>query len=120
MRYMNDYDLDHAVSRFTRASTPNRLALALTVRTLAEETDKVSDGWHSWSKPARAADKAMSMIESRTYAENQAQEAEDITDAELVAAMRPIRSFLTRHASVYNPFARELITRQADLELGVR
>lgn len=120
MRYMNDYDLDRAVSRFTQASTPNRLALALTVRELAEQTNMVSDGWAYWTKPTRAADKAMSMIESRTYAEDQAQEAEDISDAELVAAMRPIRSFLTRHAHVYSSEARELITRQADLELGVR
>lgn len=117
MSFMNDYDLDHAVSRFTRSSTPNRLALALTVRTLAEETGKVSDGWHSWPKPCRAAAKAIALIESRTYAENQAQEAEDITDAEMQAALRPIKSFLTRHAAVYNPFARELILRQSELAL---
>lgn len=119
MRYMNDYDLDYAVARFTRASTPNRLALALTVRELAEQTNQVSDGWAYWPKPGRAADKAMALIESRTSRENDAQEAEDITDAEMQAALRPIKSFLTRHAHVYNPFARELILRQSQLEMGV-
>lgn len=111
MRYMNDYDIEFAVRRFTRASKPNRLALALVVQNLAEETNWVSDGWAYWPKPARAADKAMALIESRTSRENDEQERVDITDAEMLAAVRPIKAFLTRNASVYSAERRERILR---------
>lgn len=110
MRYMNDYDLDSARSRFTRASCPNRLALVLVVDNLREWADTVSDGWAYWPKPARAADKAMALIESRTNRENQEQEANDITDAEMLAAVRPIKAFLTRTMEA-TPEWRERILR---------
>lgn len=117
MRYMNDYDIHNAVSRFTRASKPNRLALALVVRNLAEWADQHSDGWHSWPKPARAADKAMALIESRTNAENDEQERVDITDEQLLAAVKPIKAFLSRYQAT--PEAREIILRAThDIHLG--
>ena len=115
MKYMNDYDLQYAISRFTRATKPNRLALALVVDNLREQTNWVSDGWAYWPKPCRAAARAMALIESRTSAENDEQERVDITDAEMLAAVRPIKSFLTRHASVYSPERREIILRAVDL-----
>jgi hypothetical protein len=111
MRYMNDYDLYSARSRFARADTPHRLALAEVVDNLREETDQVSDGWAYWPKPARAADKAMALIESRTSRENDEQERTDITEAEMLAAVKPIKAFLTRHKDVYSDEARERILR---------
>lgn len=113
MRYMNDYDLDCARSRFTAASTPNRLALVMVVDNLRHWADQVSDGWAYWPKPARAADKAMSLIESRTWAENEAQEDNDITDAEMHAAVRPIKALLTRQK--VRPETREIILRSVTL-----
>lgn len=109
MRYMNDYDLDNARSRFTRATCPNRLALVMVVDHLREWANNHSDGWAYWPKPARAADRAMSLIESRTYAENQEQERHDITDEEMLAAVQPIKSFLTRQK--VSAEAREIILR---------
>lgn len=111
MRYMNDYDLDYARRRFTRATTPNRLALVMVVDNLREWANAHSDGWAYWPKPARAADKAMALIESRTNAENDAQEANDISDTDLQAAVRPIKAFLTRQK--VNAAQRELILRAA-------
>lgn len=111
MRYMNDYDIECALRRFTRAGCPNRLALALVVDNLRHETNQVSDGWAYWPKPRRAAAKAMALIESTTNAANDEQERHDITEAEMLAAVRPIKSFLTRHASVYSDRAREQILR---------
>ena len=107
MKYMNDYDLTRAVRRFEH--TPRRRALALVVSHLAEQTNDVSDGWAYWPKPLRAAAKAIVLIESTTNAANERQEAEDITVAEFRKAMRPIKSFLTRHAHVYNSVRREVI-----------
>jgi hypothetical protein len=96
MNFMNEYDLQVARTRFTHASKPNRLAAALVVDRLRAWADSVSDGWAYWPKPCRAAERAIALIESRTYAENQAQEETDATDEELAAALRPIKALLTR------------------------
>lgn len=107
MRYMNDYDIDFAVSRLVWANQPNRLSLALLVRNLAEQTNLVSDGWAYWAKPARAAAKAIALIEST----NREQEERDLTEREVAEAVRPIKAFLTRHSSVYTADQRERILR---------
>ena len=114
MLYMNDYDLAYARRRFTQATCPNRLALVLVVDNLREETNMVSDGWAYWPKPCRAAAKAMDLIRSTTNAANDEQERHDISHAEMLAAVRPIKSFLTRHAQVYSADARERILRAVD------
>lgn len=113
MKFMNDYDLGYARQRFTRSTCPNRLALVLVIDNLREETNLVSDGWAYWSKPCRSAAKAMALIESTTNQANDAQEREDITVAEMQAAIRPIKSFLTRHAAVFSSSQRERILRAA-------
>ena len=113
MLYMNDYDLHFARQRFTRSSTPNRLALVMVVDNLREWADNHSDGWAYWPKPARAAAKAMEQIASTTNVQNRAQEAQDITDAELLAAVRPIKAFLTRQKA--DPRDRELILRAVEV-----
>lgn len=111
MRFMNDYDIWHARQRFTRASCPNRLAAVLVIDQLREWADQHSDGWCYWPKPVRAAAKLIELVESRTNAENDAQERTDATDAELAAAVRPVKAFLTRHGARADH--RELILRAA-------
>jgi hypothetical protein len=98
MRFMNDYDIQRAVSRFTQANKPNRLGAALVIANLAEWADTVSDGWHSWPKPCRAAEGLIRLVESTTHEANQRQEDVDATDAELAAAVKPVKAFLTRMA----------------------
>ena len=114
MKFMNDYDLAFARRRFTQSATPNRLALVLVVDNLREQTNMVSDGWAYWPPSCRSAAKAIALIESRTNRENDEQERVDITDAEMRAAVRPIRSFLTRHARVFSAEQREIILRAVD------
>ncbi len=109
MRYMNDYDLQTARQRFTRSTTPNRLALVMVVDNLREWADRNSDGWAYWRKPLQAATKAIALIDSYTNEERREQEREDITDAEMLAAVKPIKSFLTREKA--NERDRELILR---------
>ena len=94
MRYMNDYDLMQAESRF--AETPNRLRLTKSVQNLRRWTNQNSDGWAYWPKPVRAASRAIGLIESTTWDENERRMREDATDAETVAALKPIKAFLTR------------------------
>lgn len=91
MRYMNDYDLESARRRFIGESMPNRLALTMVVDNLRVWADDHSDGWAFWRKPARAASSAMALIDSHTF-----RERSDVSDAEMRAAVRPIKAFLTR------------------------
>lgn len=109
MKFMNEYDLTDARHRFISASKPNRLALVLMVERLAEWTDQHSDGWAYWPKPCRAAARAIGHIESRTYSENREQEETDVSDAEMAAAARPVKAFLTRQK--VSAEQRELILR---------
>lgn len=112
MRFMNDWDLRQARSRFTRSGrVPNRLALVLVVDNLREQTNLVSDGWAYWAPPCRAATRAIELIESTAYPEYERRANEDITEQEMLAAVRPIKSFLTRHSHVYSAEQRELILR---------
>lgn len=107
MRFMNDYDIEQARRRFTGESMPNRLALALIVDHLRDWADYNSDGWAYWPKPVRAAARAMEHIDSTTF-----RVTEDISDAELRAAVRPIKAFLTRQR--VSREEREVILRAAE------
>lgn len=96
MKFMNEYDLHFARQRFTSNNVPNRLALAIVVDRLREWADENSDGWAYWPKPKQAAQRAISLIESRTNAENNYQEREDIDERAVLLAVKPIKAFLTR------------------------
>ena len=96
MRYMNEWDIESAVQRYDPAIVPNRAYLAAVVSALRDWTNQNSDGWPYWPKPARAADRAMALIESTTTPENMRREEQDATDAEVAAALRPIKALLTR------------------------
>lgn len=111
MKFMNDYDLTQARHRYGKGETPNRLALVMVVDNLAEQTNHISDGWAYWPKPCRSAARAIELIESTAYPEYERRKHEDITDAEMHAAVRPIKSFLTRHAHIYSAEQREWILR---------
>lgn len=111
MRYMNDYDIESARRRYGRGETPNRLALVMVVDHLREWTDGHSDGWAYWPKPCRAAEKAIVLIESTAYPEYERRQREDITDAEMRDAVKPIKAFLTRHKHIVTPEDREMILR---------
>lgn len=113
MRFMNDYDLHSARQRFGRGDTPNRLALVMVVDNLREWADNHSDGWAYWPKPVRAAAKAIELIDGLSPTKNDRREIEDITDAEMLAAVRPIKAFLTRQK--VSAQDRELILRAVEV-----
>ena len=111
MNYMNDYDLDSARARYGRGQTPNRLALVMVVDNLREWANDHSDGWAYWPKPCRAAEQAITLIESTAYPEYERRQNEDITEAEMLAAVKPIKAFLTRHKELVSTDEREIILR---------
>lgn len=93
---MNDYDLASAANRYDPEVVPNRARLVIIVTNLAEWANRNSDGWCYWPKPCRAAATAIGHIESTAYPEYDRRQREDISDAEMTAALRPIKAFLTR------------------------
>ena len=97
MKFMNDYDIFQAARRYGNGETPNRYKAALIVGQLADWANRNSDGWAYWPKPARAASKLMGYIESTAYPEYERRQHEDMTDEELTVALRPIKTFLTKH-----------------------
>lgn len=96
MKFMNEYDIEHALRRFDPNVTPNRYHLVLVVSNLRAWANHNSDGWAYWPKPCNAARTAIGHIESTTNRENNDRERNDISDSQLKAALTPIKSFLTR------------------------
>lgn len=96
MRFMNRFDVEEAVARFSWGTAPNRYYVARVVQNLVDWTDRNSDGWPYWPKPARAAAKAFALIDGYTWSERREQEMHDATEAEVKAALAPIKAFLTR------------------------
>lgn len=101
MRFMNEWDIENAVLRHDPGEVPNRAHLAATVDALRGWANQNSDGWHMWPKPARAAARAMALIDGITLAERDAQ-LTDATDAETKAALSPIKAFLTRQGVAHD------------------
>lgn len=100
MRFMNDYDIERALRRYSTGRTPNRLRAAITIARLANWTNRNSDGWAYWPKPCRAAAKIMALLEGTGSTTNDVLDTllrTDATDAELKAALVPVKAFLTRH-----------------------
>jgi hypothetical protein len=102
MKFMNDYDIETAQYRFSQGSTPNREKVADIVAKLADWADSNSDGWAFWPKPAKAAAKAMDLIDPQTNADYDRMYATDATEAEVKAALSPIKSFLTRNGVAHS------------------
>lgn len=96
MRYMHSHDLGTAANIFADPSTERLFRLVITVDRLRRWADENSDGWAYWVKPRRAADTAMGLIETTVQAWYRGGFIADVTEAELRAAVRPIKAFLTR------------------------
>lgn len=92
--WMNEYEVDEAVDRFHRTGTPNLLAAAQALQALVDWTNENSDGWPYWQKPARAARRLMELLQSVDRWEPQ-----DVLAADVRAAVKPIRAFLTRQGA---------------------
>ena len=93
MRYMNDWDIARAHDRY--AGHPVLGPAVQTLDGLVGWTNRNSDGWAYWPKPARAAAKLMELIQGDgTW---QAQEnTERATPAAYRRALAPVKAFRTR------------------------
>jgi len=80
MMWMNSYEISEALVRFENHPVLSKAARLLDM--LREETDNHSDGWHSWPRPARAAERLMVLLKSGRG-----------TEQDLKLAVRPIKAF---------------------------
>jgi hypothetical protein len=96
MIWMNEYEITSMVERFDDPKLNNLRLATHVLRDLMRWTNTVSDGWPYWNKPAKAAAKLMTLIDVKYRGIYTGEAITDITDAELKAALTPIKSFLTR------------------------
>ena len=106
MRFASTHQIDTYVSVFvddTRAldkqSAPNLARAAVTLHRLASWTNRNSDGWHCWPKPARSASRLIEALDTALTAHYRGQQVVDISAADLRAALTPVKSMLTRAAN---------------------
>ncbi|MCL4414048.1 MAG: hypothetical protein M1522_04755 [Actinobacteria bacterium] len=95
MRFMNEYEVQEAAER--RMAHPTLGPATRTLRNLCELANHCSDGWCYWPKPMRAASSLMALIDGDGSYEARYGPRADVTAAQVKAAYRPIRSFLTRN-----------------------
>ena len=97
MKWMNEYEVADARRRWR--GHPLLGPATETLQNLVDCTNRSSDGWPYWKKPAKAAARLMELIEPTGRPEARFdEEREDVTEADLRAAYRPIKAFLTRQA----------------------
>jgi len=92
MNFMNTYEIDERVDRFT--SHPVLGPATRTLANLRDAANANSDGWCYWPKPARAAKKLMELIQRAT--ETSWPPRQGVTTKELLAAYRSLKSFRTK------------------------
>lgn len=98
---LNEYDVDYARNRAvapTSNEKPNLIKAAAILARLVEWTNQNSDGWAYWAKPANASAALQQAVKVRTPAlvHYAALRVDDIPEAELKAALRTVKAFLTR------------------------
>lgn len=93
--WMNEYEIEDALRLTAHFELPIARRGAEILSRLKDWTNNNSDGWPYWQKPSRAADKLMTAIHSATQASYRGDD-KDMTEAQLKAALTPIKSFLTR------------------------
>jgi len=84
---------------------PNAAEVARVLNRFMDWTNANSDGWPYWSKPSQAARRAQALLTELDRAQRQGRltsgddTVEDFTKAEKTAAIRPIKTFLTRQGA---------------------
>jgi hypothetical protein len=92
MIFMNSWEIERAVSFYE--AHPILGPASRTLQNLERWTNANSDGWAYWPKPCRAAAKLQELLSrGDTWL------APPPTDAEYKAALRPVKSFRTRHGA---------------------
>ena len=99
MLYMNEYDITEAWR--LHQHHPVLGPATRTLAELADWTNRNSDGWAYWPKPVRAAKQLIELIQAN-HPYRRRWDAPEVTAAEYRKALRPIKSFRTRHGANFD------------------
>lgn len=91
MIWMNTAEIEHAASM--QHDCPNVRKGIKFLSRLVESVNNQSDGWHSWPSPAKSAEKLTVLL--KTAGNLSYGTRGTITDAQLKAAITPIRRMVT-------------------------
>jgi hypothetical protein len=86
MLFMNRWDIDDAAFRYSAHEALGPATRFL--QNFRDEVDAHSDGWAYWTPPLKSCAKLMTLIQRG-----------DATQAEVRAALGPIKSFMTRRGN---------------------
>lgn len=112
MLFMNDYDIETAVLLWEREDTTEHghiRRLASTLDNLRVWANDHSDGWHSWPKPCRAAKTLQEVVQQCERMYRAGMDIETIGDYAFenrLAALRPVKAFLTRQGAAHSEVIR--------------
>lgn len=94
MHFMNEWEVEGASTLY--AQHPILGPATRTLANLVQMANESSDGWAYWPKPARAADRLMTLIKGDPSWQPFHWDRQDVTEAQLRKAYTPIKAFLTR------------------------
>lgn len=100
MRFMNDWNIDHAEHLY--ADHPVLGPATRTLANLANWADANSDGWAYWPKPARSAARLMELIQGDGTWQAREDADQRATPEAYRKALVPIKAFRTRQAADFD------------------
>ena len=96
--WMNEGDIERAVDVFK--DHPVLGPAARFLEAFKDQVNRVSDGWHSWPLPGRAAGKLQALLYGHMMAGMGAYPVlPDATAADVLATMPPIKAFMTKRGT---------------------
>jgi hypothetical protein len=98
MMFMNRWDIEEAKEQWGDHPVLSKATRLL--YDLMTLTNRVSDGWHYWPKPGRAAQRLQILIE-QGVAHQYDRTRPDVTESDLQRACTPIKALLTREAKTF-------------------
>lgn len=100
--WLNEWDVEAAVNyAYDDDFKPNAFVAAITLRNLMNWVNENSDGWPYWQAPNKASRKLQDALYKRFFGAYDGRIDEDLTDAELKAALTPIKSFRTKYSATF-------------------
>lgn len=96
MLFMNEFDIEQAKRCAMYEEWDVMLTAVEVLERLVAWTNRNSDGWPYWPKPARAARQLMELIQDQERKSRRSTEQYDMTYNDRDRALTPIKSFLTR------------------------
>lgn len=98
--WLNEYEIEEMAQRYYQSGSPEMRAATATLENLMHWTNRNSDGWPYWRKPAQAARKLCEMVYHHDMRLRFGRgEHAYATPETLKAALKPIKAFRTRQGA---------------------